>query len=126
MTSLQPIQKRHLRIRISRRIQPLSLNLLRTLPPCPRHLPPIHSFQNKPIRRIPQQRRSHKAQRSVERNQIPWCIFLAVQLGTDDARQVTEAVYAEDERAFPRLGVIAAEPGYGERGGDVASKEEDA
>lgn len=62
---------------------------------------PIHRLQREAVRNIADQRRSHEAQCSVERDEVFRCVFLFVQLAADDACEVAEAVYAEDEGPFP-------------------------
>jgi len=87
---------------------------------------PIHRLKREPIRRIPQQRDNDESQRGIERREVSRRKALLVELRANNAREVAEAVDAEDERALAWLGRVAAEPDHGEWSGDVAAEQEDA
>lgn len=124
--SSQSVDERPLAICIPRRKHSLRMHFLATQARQHCSPAPIHSLKRGPIRRVSQQRCDDESQRGIERREVSRREALLVELRANDARDVAEAIDAEDERALARLGRVVAQPDHGEWSGDVAAEQEDA
>lgn len=96
--TLQAIQESPLAVTIPSIIRPLKLNLVRRLLTNNLHLPPVDMRKSEPVSSVPSKSSRNKGQCREERDTIVGAEFGSVQLRADHTSEVSEAVYAEDQR----------------------------